>query len=85
MALSDTLNTHLTSLRRLGSSILALDYVTLRYFPELPLHPNPVHLQLSLPVHEQAPVWGQHYDLKQRVRDVQEGLGLEVRMESHEL
>ena len=56
--------------------------VALSCFPELPLHPNPVHLELSLSVHEQTPVWSQHYYLEQRVREVQEGLRFQVGMKN---
>jgi len=67
---------------RLNSPVLIPDCVVLWYFPELPLHPNPVHLQLSLAVHEQAPVRSKQNDFEQRVGDVKECLRFEVPMKS---
>lgn len=43
---------------RLDSPIPTPGSKVLGYFPEFPLHPNPVHLKLPLPVHKQAGVWG---------------------------
>ena len=54
----------------------------LRYFPEIPRHPNPVHLQLLLVIHGQAPVWGRQNVLEKRVRDVGGCLRFEVSVES---
>ena len=54
----DILNIHLTVLHRYDNPALIPGYILFSYFPKLPLHPDPVHFQLSLPVHEQASAWG---------------------------
>jgi len=64
--------TQISISHHLGNPVLTPGCIVLGYFPELSLHPNPADFQLSLPVHEQAPVWGHQNDLEQRVRGVVE-------------
>ena len=37
-------------------------------FTELPLHPDPVHLQLPFPVHDEAAVYSELLDGEERMR-----------------